>query len=135
MPPPQGARDPYSAQTRVATQPEHVLEAMRARETDASLQQRTKSGTRAAVRPAVPPPLPPLAPILTLSIPTPGQWPSPIVVPEAAPVEAQEISRDLLLPALTPRNLRAELLRTLLMLGAFALLGALLAAVIALAMP
>lgn len=51
VPPPKGASDAYSAQTRVGTLPEHVLEAMRLHETDASIASRTKSGMRSAHRP------------------------------------------------------------------------------------
>lgn len=56
LPAPNEANDAYSAETRVGTLPEHVLEAMRKQETDASLEKRTKSGlVRAAVRPLPPP--------------------------------------------------------------------------------
>ncbi|MBX3259941.1 MAG: hypothetical protein KF782_09640 [Labilithrix sp.] len=56
VPPPQGAKDAYSAPTRVGTLPEEVLAAMRQQETDASLAARTRSGTRAATRSSPPPP-------------------------------------------------------------------------------
>jgi len=74
VPPPKGAKDAYSAQTRIATLPEHVLEAMRAHETDASLEKRTKSGMRAAAvaapsPPLAPPPLPSFASEADIAIP------------------------------------------------------------------
>ena len=58
VPPPKGASDAYSAKTRVGTLPEHVLEAMRDRETDAAIERRTKSGMRAAAAALAPAPLP-----------------------------------------------------------------------------
>ena len=48
VPPPQGAKDAYSAPTRVRTLPEEVLAAMRQQETDASLAARTRSGRSAS---------------------------------------------------------------------------------------
>lgn len=51
VPPPKGESDAYSAQTRVGTMPEQVLEAMRQRESDAALASRSKSGMRPAQRP------------------------------------------------------------------------------------
>lgn len=54
VPPPAGATDVYSAQTRLGSLPEDVLEAMRAEEHDVRYL-RTRSGTQRAVRP---PPVP-----------------------------------------------------------------------------
>ncbi|MDB4945895.1 MAG: hypothetical protein JWP97_5429 [Labilithrix sp.] len=71
LPPPHGESDAYSAATRVGTLPEHVLEAMRKQETDASLQRRTRSGMqKAAVMPRVqsPPQLAPPSPLTPLVI-------------------------------------------------------------------
>ncbi len=116
VPPPKGAKDPYSAQTRVATLPEHVLEAMRAQETDASLEKRTKSGMRAAAVPPAPASLaPPAAPVL------------------------RERRRDLdpghphgdrpeTLPARAPKRRGLRLLWSIAVVALFALLGALAAA-------
>jgi hypothetical protein len=116
VPPPNGAKDAYSAQTRVATLPEHVLEAMRARETDASLEKRTKSGMRAAAVPAppsplAPPPLPSFASEAEISI--------PVIHMAIAPEQ----------PAQRPVHGRGiVILRSIAIVAAFALLGALLAA-------
>ncbi|MBX3208217.1 MAG: hypothetical protein KF764_24430 [Labilithrix sp.] len=76
VPPPRGAKDAYSAPTRVGTLPEEVLAAMRQQETDASLAARTQSGTRAATRPS-PPPLPAdvFAPARTSVAPPSATWP------------------------------------------------------------
>lgn len=83
VPPPRGASDAYSAQTRVGTLPEHVLEAMRRHEPDALLQKRTKSGMLAAqVAPAPPPPK-------TLQQPASG--PVPITPPASGVVSAPQV--------------------------------------------
>lgn len=63
VPPPNGAKDAYSAPTRVGTLPEELLAAMRDAQTDAALAEpralvgRTRSGTRPAQ--AVPVPMAP----------------------------------------------------------------------------
>jgi hypothetical protein len=77
VPPPHGAKDPYSAQTRVGTLPEHVLEAMRQQETDASIERRTKSGMQAS---AARPPAKPLAapPLPTFAAAAPSPPPLPL---------------------------------------------------------
>lgn len=76
VPPPKGASDAYSAQTRVGTLPEHVLEAMRLHETDAAIASRTKSGMRSAQRPpfAAPgvPAFPEVEPPTTPAAPAPA---------------------------------------------------------------
>jgi hypothetical protein len=67
VPPPNGARDPYSAQTRVAPLPESVLAAMREHGVDGHT--RTRSGMRAVVRPPLAPPrLPTIEPIDTFDM-------------------------------------------------------------------
>lgn len=51
VPPPAGASDVYSAQTRLGTLPEDVLAAMREEQAKNGMLDRTRSGTRPAVRP------------------------------------------------------------------------------------
>ena len=76
LPPPDGAKHAYSAQTRVGTLPEHVLEAMRQHEPDAALEKRTKSGMlRAAARLLTPP----AQPTFTAAA-APTATPTPIVL-------------------------------------------------------
>lgn len=132
VPPPRGAKDAYSAQTRVGTLPEHVLAAMREQEaSDAAVVSRTRAGMRAAMRsPLAPPPLP-------TSLETPDRAappepthgralpPSPAPPPGIASPPPPSAPRAAPLPA-TP----ASLVRTLLVVAAFALLGALLAVAI-----
>ena len=60
LPPPKGAKDMYSAPTRIGTLPEEVLAAMRAEASDASLAARTSVMESAALeraRPVIAPPL------------------------------------------------------------------------------
>lgn len=60
LPPPKGAKDMYSAPTRIGTLPEEVLAAMRAEASDATLAARTTVLETAALeraRPVIPPPL------------------------------------------------------------------------------
>ena len=113
LPPPHGAKDAYSAQTRVGTLPEHVLEAMRQHETDAALERRTRSGMlRAAGRPLTPPALPSFAP-------------APAPAPAAAPAPEPFV--------VAPPQARSGALRSLAVVTLFALLGAICAAALAFA--
>lgn len=121
LPPPHGAKDAYSAQTRVGTLPEHVLEAMRLHETDASLEKRTKSGMlRAAARPLTPPPPP------TFSAAAPRAAPSTLATP--LPTPAPTSARVVVAPSKTQRSA----LRSLVLVALFALLGAVCATALAL---
>jgi hypothetical protein len=55
VPPPKGAKDAYSAPTRVGTLPEEILAALRQREvTDVAPDARTRSGTMPVMRATVP---------------------------------------------------------------------------------
>jgi hypothetical protein len=131
VPPPKGAKDAYSAPTRVGTLPEHVLAAMREQEaSDAAVLSRTRSGMRAAVTsPFAPPPLPrsfEAAPDgAQPPVHTPGAW-LPLL-PAPPPSDA--------LPPLAPRMTPLPpasigLVRSILVVAAFALLGALVAVAI-----
>lgn len=114
IPPPQGAKDPYSAATRVGTLPEHVLEAMRQHAPDASLQKRTKSGMqRSAARPLAAP-----------AVPSFGEDAPP--VPVAAPLVATPV----FVVASPPARPRRRLLVGIAIIVMFAALGALLATVL-----
>ena len=122
LPPPHGAKDAYSAQTRVGTLPEHVLEAMRLHETDASLEKRTKSGMlRAVARPLTPPPPP------TFSAAAPRAAPSTLATPHPtpAPVAVAPV-------VVAPSKAQGSALRSLVLVAFFALLGAVCAAALAL---
>ncbi len=121
LPPPHGAKDAYSAQTRVGTLPEHLLEAMRLHETDASFEKRTKSGMlRAAARPLTHPPPP------TLSAAAPRAAPSTLATP--LPTPAPTSARVVVAPSKTQRSA----LRPLVLVALFALLGAVCATALAL---
>ncbi len=56
VPPPKGAKDMYSAPTRIGTLPEEVLAAMRAEASDATLASRTSVMESAALERLRPPP-------------------------------------------------------------------------------
>lgn len=113
VPPPQGAKDPYSAATRVGTLPEHVLEAMRQHAPDASLQSRTKSGMqRSAARPLAAP-----------AVPSFAEAAPPVPVP--APLVATPV-----VVAAPPARPRRRLLVGIAIIVMFAALGALLATVL-----
>ena len=115
VPPPQGAKDPYSAQTRVGTLPEDVLEAMRQHAPDASLEKRTKSGMqRAAARPLAAPAVPSFAEAAALPLQDPARAPRP-----ASPVVAAPVVRP-----------RRRVLTAIAIIVMFAALGALLATVL-----
>ena len=115
VPPPQGAKDPYSAATRVGTLPEHVLEAMRQHVPDASLVKRTKSGMqRSAWRPFAAPALP----SFTEAAPVPPPEPAPVALATAPAVTT---------PLARPRR---RLLMGIAIIVMFAALGALLATVL-----
>lgn len=121
LPPPHGAKDAYSAQTRVGTLPEHVLEAMRLHETDASLEKRTKSGMlRAAARPLTPPPPPTFSAAAPRAAPSTLATPLPTPAPTSAPV------------VVAPSKAQGSALRSLVLVAFFALLGAVCAAALAL---
>lgn len=108
VPPPKGAKDAYSAPTRVGTLPEHVLEAMREQVPDAAVLSRTSSEMRAAARsPLVPPPLP-----TSLDVPS--------LVPELVPLHGVRAHEP------TPESLAWSLV----VVAVFALLGALVATAI-----
>jgi hypothetical protein len=104
VPPPTGASDAYSAQTRVGTLPEHVLEAMRQHETDASLASRTNRGMRSAQRPSLAAPLVPAFP--ELEPPTTPALPAPTLLvatetPPPLPRPASGVkARPMRMPAL-----------------------------------
>ena len=115
VPPPQGAKDPYSAQTRMGTLPEDVLEAMRRHAPDASLEKRTKSGMqRAAARPLAAPAVPSFAEAAPLRLQGSAHAPLPASPAVAAPV-------------VRPRR---RVLTAIAIIVMFAALGALLAAVL-----
>ncbi|MBN9161004.1 MAG: hypothetical protein BGO98_06120 [Myxococcales bacterium 68-20] len=155
VPPPSGAKDAYSAPTRVGTLPEDVLAAMRQHD-DQTLAARTRSGTQRAARVSAPPPLPgstpagpslprpstpprampssrPFAP-LTLPPPPPDEalselWsnpPVPLELPAPGPWQEHDLSEDVLFE---PER-RFVLLRSLLVVVLFAVLGGALAIVI-----
>ncbi len=123
LPPPHGAKDAYSAQTRVGTLPEHVLEAMRLHETDASLEKRTKSGMlRAVARPLTPPPPP------TFSAAAPPAAPSTLATPFPTPTPTPTPTSVVVAPS----KAQGSALRSLVLVAFFALLGAVCAAALAL---
>ena len=156
MPPPSGAKDAYSAPTRVGALPEDVLAAMRQQETDAALAARTRSGTQRAARVSAPPPLPgsppprssmprpstppramppgrPFAP-LTLPPPPPDEalpelWSNPSLpfeLPPPGPWHEPDLSEDVVFE---PER-RFVLLRSVLVVLLFAVLGGAVAVVI-----
>jgi ribonuclease E len=150
VPPPKGAKDAYSAPTRVGTLPEHVLAVMREQEaSDAAVLSRTRTGMRAAVTsPLAPPPLP-----RSLEAPVEAA-PVEAAPVEAAPVEAANVASQshlhtagawlpllpapppsVTVPPLAPRMTPLPpasigLVRSILVVAAFALLGALVAVAI-----
>ena len=126
LPPPHGAKDAYSAQTRVGTLPEHVLEAMRLHATDASLEKRTKSGMlRAAARPLTPPPPPTFSAAAPRAAPSTLATPLPTPAPTSAPVVVAPV-------VVAPSKAQGSALRSLVLVALFALLGAVCAAALAL---
>jgi len=106
VPPPHGAKDMYSAQTRIGTLPEEVLAAMRTEASDASLASRTSSAALARLRPPMPPSLE------SVLVDLEPETPPVIVSPEIWS--------------------RASVLRSLVVILLFAALGGLLAAAITL---
>jgi len=148
------ADDAYSAETRVGTLPEHVLEAMRKQETDASLEKRTKSGMlRAPVRPLPPPrsptrsgvptprpltpsglqkrvrpPLPPPSPLAPLSLEV---EPPDILAPPTGALVAPLVAPPLRVPDVTP--LRRGMARSVVVIAVFAVLVAVSVAALTLA--
>lgn len=141
VPPPKGARDAYSATTRVGTLPEDVLLAMRDRETDAALAARTRSGTRRAVRIPLPPPLPAAArssPVQSFApIPVPtisSSYEDPVPKP-IEPLQEALPSGPWLAPSV-PEELiedfepQSGLARSVVIVAVFAALGGLVAAAI-----
>lgn len=116
LPPPNGAKDMYSAPTRIGTLPEEVLAAMRAEASDATLAARTSTLEAAALERAKPAPASPA--------------PEDALV-ELAPLSLeQETVHDDETDALA-RYARAGLLRSVIVIAAFAALGALVAAALA----
>ena len=109
VPPPQGAKDMYSAPTRIGTLPEEVLAAMRTEASDATLAARTSVMDAAALERLRPPMPPPLESVLVELEPEPP----PLVVH----------------PSLWERS---SVLRSLVIVLLFAALGGLLAAAITL---
>lgn len=99
VPPPKGAKDAYSADTRVGTLPEHVLAAMRDHETDAALAARTTSGTRAAQRPSLAAPRVPSFPATPPPLPPGASRPPPVAPAGAPPLPWSRLA--------TPRPMRA----------------------------
>ncbi|HVH45898.1 MAG TPA: hypothetical protein VM925_26275 [Labilithrix sp.] len=133
VPPPAGAKDMYSAQTRVGSLPEEVLAAMRTEESDAGLAARTQSGMRRAVRP-VEPPTPSARPSLRPETPEPFSAvrprsqppfvtaPTPLAVirPSFAPPPSFEVTQETPPPP-------SSLVRSIAIVALFAMLGALVA--------
>ncbi len=106
LPPPNGAKDMYSAPTRIGTLPEEVLAAMRDEASDASLAARTSVMEAAALERAKPLLTPPLEEV-------------PI---DVAPADGALVHAEALV---TPR---ASVVRSLLVIAIFAGLGGLVAA-------
>jgi hypothetical protein len=130
VPPPKGAKDAYSAQTRVGTLPEHVLAAMREQEaSDAAVLSRTRGGMRAAMRSTLaPPPLPTSVEAPALEAPPEPLPPRALpFFPGSPPGIAFAPSPRRLTPLLTTP---VSLVHSLLVVAAFALLGALVAVAI-----
>ena len=157
VPPPNGAKDAYSAQTRVGTLPEHVLEAMRRHESDALLEKRTKSGMQSAAVQARPrtleqpasspqPIAPPSSGVISAPMPaihTPQDgWlsgapgaptPLPLPTPLSPSLQLTRPTPAPMPPTLMsarPRSMKPNVWRSVAIVAIFALLGALLAAFI-----
>lgn len=115
VPPPNGARDMYSAATRIGTLPEEVLAAMRTEAPDAALAARTSIMEIAALERLRPPPPPAISPpaeeVLVVHDLEPE--PSPLVMP-------------------SERFFRSSVFRSLVVVFLFAVLGGIVAAAITL---
>lgn len=104
LPPPNGAKDMYSAPTRVGTLPENVLAAMRDRQApDENL-----VATRYVAPFVPPPPEPVLPPAAWMPLTPPREWEGSAVA----------------LVGARPRSRIARLMWSLLVIAAFAVLGA-----------
>lgn len=115
LPPPNGAKDMYSAPTRIGTLPEEVLAAMRAEASDATLAARTSTMEAAALERAKP----------ALAPPPPA--PRDALV-EIAPASLEpETVHDDETDALA-RSARTGLLRSVIVIAVFAAVGGLVAA-------
>jgi len=86
LPPPKGAKDMYSAPTRIGTLPEEVLAAMRAEASDTTVAARTSIMHDAALERSKPAPAPPRA--VALDIATTNEGPPDRLAPVRALVRS-----------------------------------------------
>ena len=117
VPPPNGARDMYSAATRIGTLPEEVLAAMRTEAPDAALDARTSIMEIAAIERLRPPP--------AISPPVEEMLIHPELDQELEPEPPPLVVRP-------DPFLRSSLFRSLVVVSFFALLGGIVAAAITL---